>query len=105
LIINLEQKFGVTGSYFIPQYPYKMLKKSPFSQMWCLMSETLATWEVEIRKSAVQDQPGQKVSKTPCQPKAGMVVPASYPRHSEKLKIRRSRSRPAWAKNKILSPK
>jgi hypothetical protein len=44
--------------------------------LWCyqeqwLMPEVPTTWEAEIWRTVVQDQPGQNVSQTPCQPVSG----------------------------------
>jgi hypothetical protein len=46
----------------------KRCSKTCFNQMWCLMPGIPVTWEVEIGSIVVQDQPGQKLHKTPSQP-------------------------------------
>jgi hypothetical protein len=51
-----------------------MLIKRGSNQGPVAKAVTLVTWEAEIRKTAVQGQPSQNVSKTPSQPIAECVV-------------------------------
>jgi hypothetical protein len=71
------------------------------------MAHTYNPGKAEIRKTAIQGQPGQKNLQDPIlmEKNLGVMVHTYHPSYSRKHKIGGSQSRLPWSKSKTLSPK
>jgi hypothetical protein len=72
--------------------------------MWWLMPIIPAIWEEEIRRTAVQKQLGQKVSKTPSQSILDVVVFACGFSYMGDCRWVNLSPRPVWDKNRQPLP-